>query len=280
MQLFPNDFGEELLLLACRSLSVLWRCWLGSRKGIRPVKNWVVECLGWGADLHIAQQMPLQLAVSCSSKSRLVLTFLVLPFWYLLTRVVPDIFQKSSKTVCVCVTINITLCKHSWNRSVAYPIWQFVSLSLCPESVLCQNGWLDQAAISGGERGQSRDGCIKWEWWSSKRGTFGSEFGASHPIVTNGTLLHSCARATHSSQITLGKTCCYYYLQNRGTSAGHCVVLTRPHERQHWTVTGPSVQRIALTPAAATFRLSINRQHQDSGLSGVTKGVVATGHTS
>jgi len=30
-------------------------------------------------------------------------TFLVLPFWYLLTRVVPDIFQKSSKTV-VCVS--------------------------------------------------------------------------------------------------------------------------------------------------------------------------------
>ena len=24
--------------------SVLWRCWLGGRKGIRPVKNWVVEC--------------------------------------------------------------------------------------------------------------------------------------------------------------------------------------------------------------------------------------------
>ena len=24
--------------------SVLWRCWLGVRKGIQPVKNWVVEC--------------------------------------------------------------------------------------------------------------------------------------------------------------------------------------------------------------------------------------------
>jgi len=24
--------------------SVLWRCWLGSRKGIRPAKNWVVGC--------------------------------------------------------------------------------------------------------------------------------------------------------------------------------------------------------------------------------------------
>jgi len=47
--------------------------------------------------------MPLTLTISCSSKSRLVLTFLVLPFWYLLTWVVLDIFQKSSKTVvCVC----------------------------------------------------------------------------------------------------------------------------------------------------------------------------------
>ena len=24
--------------------SVLWRCWLGGRQGIRPVKNWVVRC--------------------------------------------------------------------------------------------------------------------------------------------------------------------------------------------------------------------------------------------
>jgi len=30
---------------------------------------------------------------------------MVLPFWYPLTRVVPDIFQKSSKTVvCVCIS--------------------------------------------------------------------------------------------------------------------------------------------------------------------------------
>ena len=61
--------------------SVLWRCWLGGRKCIWPVKNWVVGCwhgcLGWGADLHITQQIPLPLTISCSSKSRLVLTFLV-----------------------------------------------------------------------------------------------------------------------------------------------------------------------------------------------------------
>ena len=62
----------------------------------------------WGADLHIAQQMPLPLTISCSSKFRLVLTFLVLPFWYLLTRVDPDIFQTSSKmVVCVCIALPI-----------------------------------------------------------------------------------------------------------------------------------------------------------------------------
>jgi len=58
---------------------------LGDRKGIRPVKNewWgvgVVVCLERGADLHMAQLMPLSLA---PVKSRLVL-----PFWYRLTQVI------------------------------------------------------------------------------------------------------------------------------------------------------------------------------------------------
>ena len=62
--------------------SVLWRCWLGGRKGIRPVKTewWsagVVICLEPGADMHIAQLMPLPLAVSCSSKIQIGFTFLV-----------------------------------------------------------------------------------------------------------------------------------------------------------------------------------------------------------
>jgi len=47
--------------------------------------------------LHMVQLMPLPLTISCSRQSRLVL-----PFWYLLTQVVPDRFQQSSKTV-VCV---------------------------------------------------------------------------------------------------------------------------------------------------------------------------------
>ena len=65
-------------------------------------------CLAWGADLQYTQWMPLPLTVSCFSKSRLVLTFLVLSFWYLLTRVDPDIFQTSSKTVVCVVCLSVS----------------------------------------------------------------------------------------------------------------------------------------------------------------------------
>jgi len=40
----------------------------------------VVMCLGQGADLHMAQLMPLPLTMSCSSKSRLFL-----PSWFYLS---------------------------------------------------------------------------------------------------------------------------------------------------------------------------------------------------
>jgi len=55
---------------------------LGGRKGIRPVKTeWlgagVVICLERGADLHMAQLMPLPLTISCFSKIQIGFTFLV-----------------------------------------------------------------------------------------------------------------------------------------------------------------------------------------------------------
>ena len=48
-----------ILLLLHNVPSVLWRCWLGGRKGIRPVKNWVVGagvviCLERGAECNSA----------------------------------------------------------------------------------------------------------------------------------------------------------------------------------------------------------------------------------
>jgi len=68
----------------------------------------MVMCLGQGADLHIAQLMPLPLTISCSSKSRLVL-----PFWCQLTRVVLDEIQEGRimvVCVCVCVCVCVWMC--------------------------------------------------------------------------------------------------------------------------------------------------------------------------
>ena len=54
----------------------------------------MVICLERGADLHMAQLMPLPLTVSC---------WLVLPFWYQLARVVLD---KGPLNVCVCACVS------------------------------------------------------------------------------------------------------------------------------------------------------------------------------
>jgi len=86
--------------------SVLWRCWLGGRKGIRPVKKLSCGVLAW---LSVWSEVQTCIWPSwchyhslslVSVKSRLVL-----PFWYRLTWVVPD---KGPLNGCVCVFV--TLC--------------------------------------------------------------------------------------------------------------------------------------------------------------------------
>jgi len=60
----------------------------------------VVICLEQGADLHMAQLMPVALTVSCFSKIQIGFTFLVPA--HRLTRVVPD---KAPLNGCVCVCL-------------------------------------------------------------------------------------------------------------------------------------------------------------------------------
>jgi len=89
------------LLIAFSALTLLveWQEW---HLACNKTEWWdacVVMCLDQGADLHMAQLMPLPLTISCSNKSRLVLTFCCRLTW-----VVPDKIQESHKTVmCVCV---------------------------------------------------------------------------------------------------------------------------------------------------------------------------------
>jgi len=64
----------------------------------------VVICLEQGADLHMAQLMPLLLTVSCFSKIQIGLTFLVLahpgsPGKRAVKQVCVCVFKRSSKTL-------------------------------------------------------------------------------------------------------------------------------------------------------------------------------------
>ena len=84
--------------------SMLWDCWLGGRKGIRPVKTewWgagMVICLERGAYLHTAQLMPLPLTVSCFSKIQI-------GFPSLVPADPGSPGQRAVKRVCLCVWVN------------------------------------------------------------------------------------------------------------------------------------------------------------------------------
>ena len=105
-------FNPDWFYLSCTSIVplLLRRCWLGDRKGIRPVKTewWgagMLICLEWGADLHIAQLMPLPLTVSCCSKMQIGFTFLVPAH-------LGSTGKRAAKRVCLCVCAHVCMCNN------------------------------------------------------------------------------------------------------------------------------------------------------------------------
>jgi len=105
ISLLYNFVLDPLKLKVVSVPSVLWRCWLGGRKGFRPVKIWVVGfCRGYlsgrGADLHMGRPSWCHChSVSLAPVIQIGFTFLVLPFWYQFTRVVPDKVQGAGKSL-------------------------------------------------------------------------------------------------------------------------------------------------------------------------------------
>ena len=98
--------------------SVLWRCWLGGRKGIRPVKKLSGRVLAWLSVWSEVQTCIWPSWCHCHSLSLApVKSTLVLPFWYRLTRVVPE---KEPLNVCVCSNKNKS---HFW-------LWGLLQLQL------------------------------------------------------------------------------------------------------------------------------------------------------
>ena len=120
------------MLLVSNNAFVLWRCWLGGRKGIRPVKklDWwgasMVICLERDADLHMAQLMPLPLADSFFSKIQIGFTFLV-----------PDHpgspGKRAVKRVCVCVCVCV--CCHQQCSVLLSAEKRWIGISLFPDRI-------------------------------------------------------------------------------------------------------------------------------------------------
>jgi len=65
----------------------------------------VVVCLEQGADLHMAQLMPLPLTVSCFSEIQIGFSFLVLA-------VLGSPGQRAAKRLCVCMLEMSNLTRH------------------------------------------------------------------------------------------------------------------------------------------------------------------------
>ena len=97
--------------------SVPWHCWLGGRKGIRPVKNLSGGVLAWLSLWSEMQTCIWPGWCHCHSLSlATVKSRLVLPFWYRLSRVV---LEKGLLNRCVCVCVCVCMCA-TVDLSVSY----------------------------------------------------------------------------------------------------------------------------------------------------------------
>ena len=106
---YLQDNNDSIIAFSALTLLVVWQ---EGQPACKKTEWWgagLVICLERGADLHMAQLMPLPVTVSCFSKSRLVL-----PSWYQLTWVVPDKGPLNGCVVCVCVCVLIL--STAWRR--------------------------------------------------------------------------------------------------------------------------------------------------------------------
>ena len=89
--------------------SVLWRCWLGGRKDIRPVKNWVMGC--WNGYLSGAR-----CRLTYGPADATATHFLLIGFTFLVPAHPGSPEQRAVKRVCVCAAWQTTLVKKRFHH--------------------------------------------------------------------------------------------------------------------------------------------------------------------
>ena len=131
--------------------SVLWRCWLGGRKGIRPVKNWVVGC--WRGYLSGARCRPAYSPADATATHCLDFCFskIKIGFTFLVPAHQGSPGKRAVKRVCVMFRFNAikTWMWMTWEKNIISLITERVSgegnaisrvrLSVCFHSMLWTN---------------------------------------------------------------------------------------------------------------------------------------------
>ena len=128
--------------------SVLWCCWLGGRKGIRPVKKQSGGVLVWLSVWSKVQTCIWPSWCHCHSLSLAsVKSRLVLPFWYWLTWVVPE---KGPLNGCVYVCyivpsfikhVNVTIFLTLYITSSSFTLSAVIVVLLIANNDIVGAGW-------------------------------------------------------------------------------------------------------------------------------------------
>ena len=122
----PGTLGHEMWPSSMSGVmpSVLWRCWLGSRKGIRPVKKQSGGALAWLSVWNEVQTCIWPSGCHCHSLSLApVKSRLVFPYWYRLTQVVLE--KRPLNGCCCCCSMSGTYCTtgHKHTRCTNHHDW-------------------------------------------------------------------------------------------------------------------------------------------------------------
>jgi len=124
------EYGLPFYIASCvvDSAFSAWRCWLGGRKGIRPVKNWVVRVLAWLSVWSEVQTCTWPSWCHCHSLS--CFNKIQIGFAFLVPAHPGSPGQRAVKRVCVCVVDSA-----SFDRSLAVIIDASLMLASCPRLV-------------------------------------------------------------------------------------------------------------------------------------------------
>ena len=108
-------------------LSVLWRCWLGGRKGIRPGKNWVLGC--WRGYLSGAR-CRFAYCPADATATHCLFCKIQIGFAFLVPAHPGSPGKTAVKRVCVCLCVCVCLRYQSWSPMCRIALTRFM-LSHC-----------------------------------------------------------------------------------------------------------------------------------------------------